>query len=178
MRGRTIVLTIPVTALLTQPLWAPQWGAGVLGEFAGLGIVWGSAAIAVFFGLVALFVMSLQRMLGAIPASARARSPRSIWLMCAIPFNFVEDFEIVTDIASSLRADGRTQRLTVTWWWRLGIAWAAAQIVSLLPGAVGLIGGALAIVAWIAHWTLTAVLTRRLRQGATGGSISAANAAA
>lgn len=164
MRRRTIAATIPITALLTQPLWAPQWGAGVLGEFAAAGPLWGTVAVAVFFGLVALFVGSLQRLLCAVGAPARRRTPGSIWLMFAIPFNFAEDFEIVGDLAASLRAEGRLPVRIVDRWARLGWAWCVLQVCSLLPGRVGLATGALAILAWAAHWAFTVALTRRLRQ--------------
>ena len=162
MRPRTVILTIPVVALLTQPLWAPQWGAGVLGEFAAAGPLGGTVAVAVFLGLVALYVRSLQHLLLAVPVAHRARTPRSVWLMFAIPFNFVEDFQIVTDVAASVRTDGRTSAVVVSVWTWLGHAWCVLQIVSLLPGVLGLAGGAAAIVAWAVHWALTGVLTRRL----------------
>ena len=160
MRLRTVLLTLPVAALLAQPLWAPQLGAGILGEVAALGSVGAPIAIAAFFGLVALYVLSLRRLLRAVPPPSRARTPASLWLMFAIPFNFVEDFEIVAGIARSLRAEGRIAAARVRRWHRLGIAWCALQLVSLLPGPVGVSGGALALIAWAVHWVLTERLVR------------------
>lgn len=66
MRWQTVILTVPVVAMLTQPLWAPDWGAGILGEVAALGLFGSIAAIAVFFGLVAFYCRSLQRLLAAL----------------------------------------------------------------------------------------------------------------
>lgn len=163
MRLRTVLLTIPVLALLTQPLWAPQWGAGMLGEIAALG-PWGSiAAIAGFFGLVALYVRTLAQLLVPVPPAARARSPRSLWLMFAIPLNFVEDIEIVRDIATSLRAERRLAPRAIGWWQAMGLGWCALQIISLAPTEVGVAGGGLGLALWAAHWVFTGVLIRRRR---------------
>lgn len=162
MRPLTLVLTVPVVVLLAQPLWAPQWGAGILGELAVLGAIGSAIAVAVFFGLVALYCRSLQRMLQAIAPPDRARSPRSVWLMFAIPFNFVEDFFIVADLASSLRRDGRTAPGAARLWLILGETWCVLQIASLLPREAGVVSGALALLAWTLHWVHTGVLHRRI----------------
>lgn len=164
MRPIVFILTIPVVALLTQPVWAPQWGAGILGEIAAFGWLGGIAAIAVFFGLVALYVRALQALLAQVRAPNRIRSPRSLWLMFAIPFNFVEDFFIIAEVARSVRAEGAVaERRLVIWRW-LGLGWCALQIVSLVPGETGVLAGVLALVAWAAHWVLTAQTTRALRR--------------
>lgn len=161
MRPVTLLLTIPVVVLLTQPLWAPQWGLGILGELTALG-PWGAiAAVAVFFGLVALYCRSLQRLHDAVPLRLRRRSSRSIWLMFALPLNFVEDFFIVADIGAALAQTG-LPRQRVRLWSTLGHGWCALQIASLLPGPVGVGCGLLALIAWIAHWALTRSLRAQL----------------
>ncbi|MEF2528487.1 MULTISPECIES: hypothetical protein [Streptomyces] len=154
--------TVLVTALLTQPLWAPGWGSGVLGEAAAPGLPGAVAAVAVFFGLVALYCRSLQRTLHLVPSEARTAAPRSVWWMFAIPYNFTEDFFIVRAVAASLAADGRTAPAAVRRWKALGYAWCGLQIASLLPGAVGRAGAAAALLMWAAHWAVTARLNRRL----------------
>lgn len=162
MRPITVLLTLPVVVLLTQPLWAPEWGAGILAEVAALG-VWGAlAAVAAFFRLVALYCGALQRLLAAVPAEARRRSPRSVWLMFAIPLNFVEYFFIVADVGHSLAGDGRVPSTSLRVWTVVGTAWCALQLVSLLPRPIGIVGGALAVALWLAHWAHTLVLLRRL----------------
>ncbi|MBN7135061.1 hypothetical protein A7A76_09870 [Lysobacter enzymogenes] len=157
-----LVLTVPVAALLTQPLWAPHWGAGILGEIHALGAAGAAVAVLAFLALVAAYCRCLQRLLAAIPPAARTASPRSVWWMFAIPYNFVEDFFIVAAIAASLRNDGRVPPARRRLWRRLGLAWCALQIVSLLPGALGVAAGAAALPAWAAHWILSVRLLRLL----------------
>ncbi|MEU5407237.1 hypothetical protein [Nocardia asteroides] len=162
MRAATLVLTIPVVVLLTQPLWAPEWGAGILGEVAAVGPIAGGLTVAAFFGAVALYCLALQRLLEQVPESARGRSTRSIWLMFALPFNFVEDFFIVGAIDRSLAADGRTPPNARRLWAATGLAWCTLQIASLLPGPIGVGTGALALLVWAEHWIHTVLLRRRL----------------
>lgn len=162
VRPIVILLTIPVVGLLTQPLWAPHWGAGILGEVAALGTIGAILATAVFFGLVALYCLSLIRLLSQVRPDDRARTPRSLWLMFAIPFNFIEDFAIVADIRTSLRRDGRIGHRDSAIWFALGLGWCGLQLGSLIPGTVGFAAGALALIAWVAHWWHTTELTRRL----------------
>ncbi|GIE31340.1 hypothetical protein Ait01nite_043850 [Actinoplanes italicus] len=151
--------TICVTILLAYPIWAPQWGSGILGEIAGQPL-WASAAIvAGFLALVAFYCRALHRTLLLVRPGARQARPASVWWMFAIPHNFVEDFFIVRAVAASLAADGAGG---VRRWASLGYGWCALQIVSLLPGAAGLAGGAMALPLWAAHWLLTARLNRAL----------------
>lgn len=157
-----LLLTLPVCALLTQPLWAPQWGAGILGEVHALGPTGAIVAVVAFFALVAAYCRHLQRLLAAVPPPARAAAPGSVWWMFAIPYNFVEDFFIVAAIAASLRNDGRVDPARQRRWRRLGLAWCGLQIASLLPGAVGVAAGAGALLAWAAHWALSVRLLRYL----------------
>ncbi|GAA4937949.1 hypothetical protein GCM10025331_24660 [Actinoplanes utahensis] len=146
--------TTGVLILLTQPLWAPQWGGGILTEIAGRP-PWISAAIVLgFLGLVALYCRTLQRTLTTVRPWARRARPASVWWMFAVPHNFVEDFFIVRAVAASLAADGVPPG-PVRRWSILGFGWCAAQIVSLLPGVAGLAGGAVALPLWAVHWHLT-----------------------
>ncbi|MUM19231.1 hypothetical protein FZI91_07985 [Mycobacterium sp. CBMA271] len=163
MRLWTMVLTIPLVALLLQPVWAPRWGSGILGEVSATGSAAAVITVVVFFGLVALYCRTLQQILVCVPEQDRIRSPRSVWLMFAIPFNFVEDFFIVNDVAASLVGSAAVRTRSVSIWRATGLAWCSLQIVSLLPGAVGLAGGAAAILVWLGNWTHAAIITRRLR---------------
>jgi hypothetical protein len=151
--------TICVTVLLSYPIWAPQWGSGILGEIAGQPL-WASATIvAGFLALVAFYCRALHRTLTLVRPGARQARPASVWWMFAIPHNFVEDFFIVRAIAASLAAHGAGG---VRRWALLGYGWCAFQILSLFPGPAGLAGGAVALPLWAAHWVLTARLNRRL----------------
>ncbi len=162
MRVWTLVLTVPVVALLLQPLWAPRWGSGVLGEVSAAGPVAAVSTVVVFFGAVALYCVTLQQILSELPEWGRARSPRSVWLMFALPFNFVEDFFIVNDIAGSLAATSSVTNTTRNVWRTTGLAWCALQIISLFPGPIGLTGGALAIPVWLVNWAHAGIIVRAL----------------
>lgn len=151
-----LLANLAVIGLLAQPLWAPSWGAGILGEVFAVGMPGALVVIAVFFGLIALYCLALQRTLTLL----RAPNPRSVWLMFAIPFNFVEDFYIVRNVSTAL-AD-RMPSGFVRLWTVIGFGWCGFQILSLFPGPLGLIGGAVAIPMWIAHWLMTAHANRRL----------------
>jgi len=144
--------TAAVTGLLTYPLWAPQWGAGLLGEVAAVPWPGNLVIVLVFLGLVALYCATLERLMRA----AGAARPASVWWMFAIPANFVEDFYIIGRVASAI-AD-RVQPAVLRRWLILGYGWCGFQILSLFPGWLGLLGGVIAIPLWLAHW----MLARRL----------------
>ncbi|MGW4028362.1 hypothetical protein ACWEFL_03425 [Streptomyces sp. NPDC004838] len=154
--------TVLVTVLLSYPIWAPDWGLGILGEVAALGIAGALAAVAVFFGLVALYCRALQRTLRLIPPQYRTARPVSVWWMFAIPYNFTEDFFIVRNVAASLAVDARLPGVSVRRWAALGYGWCAFQILSLFPGVPGYVGGGVAIPLWAAHWITTVRVNRAL----------------
>jgi hypothetical protein len=151
--------TVAVTALL---LWAAESDGGILGEVAGLPPVVAVGAIAAFFGLVALYCRTLGRTLTLVSPAARTAPPASVWWMFAIPYNFTEDFFIVHTVATSLVADARIAARERKRWSAFGYGWCAFQILSLFPGAVGYLGGAVAMPLWVAHWIMTARINRRL----------------
>jgi hypothetical protein len=148
--------------LLSYPLWAPQWGAGILGEIAGQPIVASLTVLAAFFGLVALYCRALQQTLKLVRPDARTASPASVWWMFAIPHNFVEDFFIVQRVVASLAAEARVPAGELKRWSAFGYGWCGLQILSLLPGAAGYAGGAVALPMWAAHWAMTVRINRRL----------------
>lgn len=154
--------TLGVTALLSYPLWAPQWGGGILGEIIGLPPAVALGAIAAFFGLVALYCRTLWRTLTLVHPDARSAPAASVWWMFAIPYNFTEDFFIVRTLERSVAADARIPTREVKRWSTSGYCWCTLQILSLFPGAVGYLGGAVAIPLWAAHWIMTLRINRRL----------------
>ncbi|MEA5454775.1 hypothetical protein SPF06_08585 [Sinomonas sp. JGH33] len=97
-----------------------------------------------------------------VPPPARAGTPRSVWLMFAVPFNFAEDFFIVAAVDRSLRADGRAASRSRKLWAATGHAWCGLQIASLLPGPIGVASGVLALLVWAANWTHSSRLRRQL----------------
>ncbi|MQS37789.1 hypothetical protein [Streptomyces katsurahamanus] len=154
--------TLLVTVLLTQPLWAPGWGAGVLGETAAFGMPGAVVAVAGFFGLVAVYCRALQRTLTLIRDGARAAAPASVWWMFAIPYNFTEDFFIVRALTRSMTADGRLGAAFIRRWAAAGYGACVFQIVSLVPGPAAYVGGAVALPLWATHWIMTVRANRTL----------------
>jgi hypothetical protein len=148
-----ILLTIPVAVALAHPLIDPS-ARGVLGELAVLGPAPALLVITVFLGLVFAYCRDLGVVLALVRAEARAAEPASVWRMFLLPYNFVEDFFIVADVARSVRreathndalrgcSDGMIS----------GIGWCTAQIASLVPSDVGTIAGLIAVPLWALHW--------------------------
>lgn len=154
--------TAGVVLLLLLPLLVPDLDAGVLGEVAAFPAPVAVAVVVVFFGLVALYCRALGRVLAAVGPAVRTATPASVWWMFAIPYNFVEDFFIVRAVGASMAADGRLPAGSVRRWSALGLAWCSLQILSLLPGDVGRLSGAGALVVWAGHWAATVRAQRLL----------------
>jgi hypothetical protein len=165
--------TMGIVVLLSYPLWAPQWGQGILGEVAALPMPAGIVVVAAFFGLVALYCRTLQRTLMVVREDARAAPPASVWWMFAIPYNFIEDFFIVRTVAASLSLDAHLPALWRNVWSALGYGWCGLQILSLFPGAAGYIGGAVAVVLWAVHWMMTIRINRILAAHPTTAALAA-----
>ena len=150
-----IGLTIPVTYVLAYPFMNPSAVGGVFKEVEALGFYGSVILIAAFLVIVFMYCRDLHRSLSLVRPSARTASPRSVWLMFLIPYNFVEDFFIIYNVASSLRREAQHNLAlnsfksfgTVS-----GLGWCAAQIVSLLPHEIGSIAGVLALPLWAIHW--------------------------
>ncbi|MER2560425.1 MAG: hypothetical protein ABTQ32_06900 [Myxococcaceae bacterium] len=161
-------LTLPVVGLLLWPALQPNAG-GFFTETERLG-VWGLVLAASFLTCVVLYCRELERLLVAIDPAARVASPRSVWLMMLVPFNFVEDFFIVENLARSLQAQWRSKpRLAAHGTGRaLGLTWCALQIVSLAPSEMGLVAGALAVPPWLLHWAFVRRVRRDLVTAANG----------
>lgn len=96
---------------------------------------------------------------------ARSGVLASVWLMFLLPYNFVEDFFIVGNVSRSIRAEAATNaRLAglTGFGFVSGFGWCAAQIVSLLPNAVGELAGGVALLCWGVHWRLVVKVNRLL----------------
>lgn len=150
-----IVLTLPVTYALAYPILNPPVAGGVVKEIKMLGLFGSVVLAAAFLAAVFLYCRDLHRSLSLVHPSARVASPRSVWLMFLVPYNFVEDFFIIANVANSLRREA--QHNTALHPFKRfgmvsGLGWCAAQIVSLLPNAIGSVSGVLALLLWIVHW--------------------------
>lgn len=155
-----LCLTVPVALGLGLPFVSPAPGGGVLRELAAFGIPGSLAVSLLFLSLVFLYCRDLHTTLSLIHPRARTASPRSVWLMFLIPYNFIEDFFIVLNVTRSLQRESRQNAVFGqfrNFGMLSGIGWCSAQIVSLLPNDVGLFAGLAALPLWILHW-------RRIRQ--------------
>jgi hypothetical protein len=165
----TYAAKIAATGLLCTLVWklwsAPAGQAALNSYVRAIGAVGLATLVAAFLVVVVLYCRTLQRCLSLVGASHRVADPRSVWLMFLIPYNFIEDFFIVNQVASSLRREAsENTRLRGfsefgTWW---GNGWCAAQLLSLIPGSFGEAAGLSAIVLWARHWHLIARVNRLL----------------
>ncbi len=85
--------------------------------------------------------------------------------MFLIPYNFLEDFFIVSNVARSLRQEASTnprlQGIRGFGIWS-GNGWCTAQLLSLLPGVMGEAAGLAGGVLWAKHWHFIAKVNRLL----------------
>jgi hypothetical protein len=114
----------------------------------------------------------LHRTLTLLQPDARTVAPASVWWMFAIPYNFIEDFFIIHNVAASMAGDAGIAGRDLKRWSALGYGWCALQILSLLPGAAGFSGGVLAVSLWAAHWLMTVRINRRLADRAYAGPVA------
>jgi len=157
-----LVGTFGVCALIGWSLQNPD--QGIMRELTAYGPLVAAAAGAVFIALVAAYARDLQLLLQAIPQ--RAARPASVWWMFAIPYNFVEDFFIIENVAVSLqRAKKQHPHLSATFgrFGRVsGFGWCSLQILSLIPHPIGAAAGFLALPLWAWHWRYARLARRSL----------------
>lgn len=166
-----IALTIPVSYALAYPFLYPAVGGGVFKEVETLGLLGSVVLVAAFLAVVFLYCRDLSRSLSLVRPSVRKASPQSVWLMFLIPYNFVEDFFIIANVANSLRQEA--QHNTALQQFKsfgmvTGLGWCLAQIVSLLPNEIGSLAGILALLLWIIHWRFVRRVNAILTEAARG----------
>lgn len=150
-----ILLCIPIGYALMLPFLSTNTNGGVLDQKNSLPIWISIVIVVVFLVLVYLYVRDLQKTLKSVSPIARKASPRSVWLMFVIPYNFIEDFFIIRNVANSLQAEAKINPCLAKYrhfGMSSGIGWCSAQIVSLLPNNIGAIAGIVALILWIYHW--------------------------
>jgi hypothetical protein len=126
-----------------------------LGEILKIGIAKSVLIIVVFFIMVAFYCQTLQTCLTLIKQENRKCEPKSVWYMFAIPFNFVEDFFIVIDLANSIEAEKKTNsklKGLTDFGMVSGIGWSIAQVLSFIPNIIGQIAGLMGMILVIYHW--------------------------
>lgn len=160
-----VVLTIPVVYALAYPFLYPDANAGVFREVQMLGVTGSVMLGLLFLSAIVLYCRDLQKTLSLLPEQSRVASPRSVWWMFFMPFNFVEDFFIVANVARSLRNEAQINPVLAglknfgLW---SGIGWSTAQIISLIPHDLGSLGSVFALLFWVVHWRFIRQVNVRL----------------
>ncbi|WP_080401844.1 hypothetical protein [Burkholderia ubonensis] len=174
--ARTIlkaILSIPIAFGLAYPLIYPTEDGGVLSEIEMLGTVGGIVVIAVFLALVYAYASDLRTTLKSVSRGSRVAEPNSVWFMFLLPYNFIEDFFIISNVAKSLEAESRINPALsgLRSFGRIsGIGWCLAQVLSLIPDTIGYIASAVAVFLWVWHW----VFVRRANKMLAGSQVSVA----
>jgi len=148
---------------LLLPIFAPGLESGFIRDVKMLGITGSAVAASLFIVLVFLYCRDLQKALELIHSDNRAASPTSVWLMFLIPYNFIEDFFIIYHVSKSIKQESRKHPSLGSHSGKIsGLGWCIAQIFAIFPGVLGLIGGVIALILWLAHWHFVKTTIKRL----------------
>jgi len=114
MSALNFIIRLLLTALLVAwavlPYLDNSTNENILGEVLKAGIGPTLAIISAFFLLVACYCRTLQTCLTLIKPENRKAAPASVWYMFAMPFNFIEDFFIVINLANSIAEEQKGNR--------------------------------------------------------------------
>ena len=149
-------LSALVAFALVYPFLLPE-PVGLAKELAVIG-PYGAATLGlVFLLLVAMYANDLRSVLTLVSPNNRKATPRSVWWMLVLPYNFIEDFFIIHAVTASLRQEASDNRQLAdlksygAW---TGFGWCVAQIGSLIPNQVGSLFALAALIMWAIHWRL------------------------
>jgi hypothetical protein len=151
-----VILSVLVGFALVYPFLNPVDSGGVLNEINMFGPIGASVIIVAFLLLVFMYAFDLSRCFKLIKPVYRQATPESVWLMFLLPYNFIEDFFIIINLARSLRLESdRNPELKSLGSYGLisGVGWCTSQILSLIPNNIGSLAGFFAIVFWAWHWS-------------------------
>lgn len=161
-----LTLTILLVIWAILPFLDNVDNKSILGEISFIGWFGGFAIVASFFIMVAFYCRTLQKCLTLIKSENRKAKPSSVWYMFAIPFNFVEDFFIVINVANSLAEEKKSNKALahITDFGMVsGIGWSIAQIMSFIPNIVGQVAGLVGMILVIYHWIQIAKINTLLQ---------------
>lgn len=164
-----IILSLPVAYGLAYPLLVEGAKGGILGEIQMFGPYVASVVVVIFLGLIFLYCRDLSKSLSLVSPAARKATPKSVWLMFLIPYNFIEDFFIVVNVAKSLEGEAKTNPALQGFkhfGMISGLGWCIAQIISLIPHELGSVAGLVAIILWVIHWRFIRKINTVLSVGA------------
>ena len=150
-----IILSIPIGIGLVYPFIQANAAGGILNEIRFLGFYGSILFIALFLLLVLFYIFDLIKTLKLVSPSARKAQPKSVWLMFLLPYNFIEDFFIVANVARSLKAEAAINPSLASFksfGMVSGLGWCIAQIISLIPHPLGSVAGLVAMSLWGWHW--------------------------
>lgn len=150
-----IALTIILVIWAAQPFIMSTNEDSILSEIYRIGIIPSFVIGLSFFVMVAFYCRTLQRCLTLLKPENRKAKPISVWYMFAIPFNFIEDFFIVINVANSIEEEKKSNfklKNVSDFGMVSGIGWSIAQVLSFIPNIVGQIAGLLGMVLVIYHW--------------------------
>ncbi len=164
-----LAIKIILTALLVWwvlfPVFNGSENESILAEIYRIGIIPAILIMGAFFGMVAFYCRTLKICYLQIKPENRKAKPNAVWYMFLLPFNFVEDFFIVIDLARSLEEEKKeNHKLSkITDFGMVsGIGWSIAQIMSFIPNIVGQVAGLIGFVLVIYHWMLIAKIKKLL----------------
>lgn len=160
-----IILTGLLVAWAVMPYFNNSTNDSVLNEIFRIGILPSFLIISAFFIMVGFYCRTLQRCLTLIKPENRKARPTSVWYMFAIPFNFVEDFFIVINVANSIEEEKKTNitlKNVSDFGMISGIGWSIAQVLSFIPNFIGQIAGLLGMILVIYHWMQIAKINKLL----------------
>jgi hypothetical protein len=164
-----LIIRFSLTALLVS--WAiityfnKSANDSVLNEIFKIGVLPSALIIGAFFIMVGFYCRTLQNCLTLIKPENRKTKLTTVWYMFAIPFNFVEDFFIVINVANSLEFEKKSNdklKNISDFGMISGIGWSIAQILSFIPNYVGQITGLFGMILVVYHWTQIAKINRLL----------------
>jgi hypothetical protein len=160
-----LVLTALLVTWAVLPFVDNASNESVLGEIFKVGIWPSILIIGSFFIMVAFYCRTLQKCLTLIKPEHRKARPKSVWYMFAIPFNFIQDFFIVINIANSIEEEKKTNsnlKDISDFGMVSGIGWSIAQVLSFIPNIVGQIAGLIGMILVVCHWLQIAKINRYL----------------
>jgi hypothetical protein len=152
--GVMCLLSVPMLAWITSTFWWRPWGFNSvwygLTAFGGFSLI---AYPVIYVGGLYLYARRLRSLLIRVPEDQRRIQPKLVWLILAVPLNFVGSFYVINRIGRSLNADGRIAAAACRRWSWVGVSWAALQVVAFFPStAISLIAALMAYATWASHW--------------------------
>lgn len=160
-----IILTAFLVVWAAQPFIIVTDENSILSEIHKIGVIPSILIMLSFFVMVAFYCRTLQRCLTLIKPENRKAKPSSVWYMFAIPFNFIEDFFIVINVANSIEEEKKSNiklKNVSDVGMVSGLGWSIAQVLSFIPNSVGQIAGLFGMVLVIYHWYQISRINRLL----------------